>query len=196
MTTFDIVGLLGAIAGLSMVLGGIWLVAKGAITMAATPAADAITIEWKRQFRINTQVPGVAFFLVGLLFIALSLAFLKPNELEPIEFEGEIKNLKGRVSVVVRPVSWGLADSDNGVIAGRVYPDLSVLVVQITAAGYETLTTPVRIIDEGRLIAKIGAIELTPSNVTESDLKKQISPLPFTPPPITDVKVGKFGAPL
>ena len=36
MTPFEIVALAGAIAGLSMVLGGIWLVAKGAITMAAT----------------------------------------------------------------------------------------------------------------------------------------------------------------
>jgi len=67
MTVFDIVVLIAAACGLAMVVGGIWLLARGAITLAATPKTDALTLEWKKQFRINTQVPGLAFFLVGLI---------------------------------------------------------------------------------------------------------------------------------
>ena len=63
MTVFELVALVAAIAGLAMVIGGIWLVAKGILTMAATPQADALTVELKKQFRLRTQVPGLAFFL-------------------------------------------------------------------------------------------------------------------------------------
>ena len=124
MTAFEIVALTGALAGISMVLGGIWLVAQGALTLAATPKSDALTIEWKKQFRINTQVPGIAFFLVGLLFITLSLGFLKPPELVPIEFEGEIKGIEEAPTIVVRPANWELPASTGGHVNGRVYPDL------------------------------------------------------------------------
>lgn len=198
MNAFEIVALLGAVAGLSMVLGGIWLVAKGVITMAATPKADALTIEWKKQFRMNTQVPGLAFFLVGLMFIAVSLIFLKPSDVAPIEFEGQIKGIDEQVSIFVRPTTWVLAgDSSTGQISGNVYPDFSVLVLSINAPGYVPLNKPVKVNLTGQRIAKLGTVELQrSSNVKESDLQKQIAPLPFTPPDSATTKAPAFGAPL
>ncbi|NML42671.1 hypothetical protein HHL11_02840 [Ramlibacter sp. G-1-2-2] len=181
MTAFEIVALTGALAGISMVLGGIWLVAKGVITLAATPKRDAITIEWKKQFRINTQVPGIAFFLVGLLFITMSLGFLKPPDIVPIEFDGEIKGIDDPPAILVRPANWELPSSTGGRINGRVYPDLSVVVLMINAPGYEPYTQSIRINPRGRRVAHVGTLELR-RKVQESDLEKRIAVLPFTTP--------------
>jgi hypothetical protein len=164
--------------------------------MAATPKADALTIEWKRQFRINTQVPGLAFFLVGLLFIAISLQYLKPPEMLPIEFEGTINDVTSPVSIVVRPTNWGLAESNTGEIRGQFYPDLKFLMLVVSAPGYEPLTTSVKIESNGPRIAKIGALKLKPSKVTEGDLEKKIVPLPFESPTLSNEKTSSFGAPL
>lgn len=189
MTAFEIVALTGALAGISMVLGGIWLVAKGVITLAATPKRDAITIEWKKQFRINTQVPGIAFFLVGLLFIALSLGFLKPPPVVPIEFDGELKGIDEPPAIFVRPANWELPSSTGGRINGRVYPDLSVVVLMINAPGYEPYTQSIRISTGSRRIAHLGTLELR-RKVRESDLEKRIADLPFDAP-----SAGGFGVP-
>jgi len=196
MSAFEVVALVGAMAGLSMVLGGIWLVAKGVITMAATPQAEALTIEWKKQFRMNTQVPGLAFFLVGLMFIAVSLGFLKPSDIAPIAFEGQLKGIDERVSIYVRPTNWELAgDTSTGQISGNVYPDFSVLVLSINAPGYEPISKPVKVNLEGKRIAKLGTVELRRSNVKESDLTKQIAPLPFSSPDLAPAKASTFGGP-
>ncbi len=182
MTPFEIVALAGAIAGLSMVLGGIWLVAKGAITMAATPHSDALSIEWKKQFRINTQVPGIAFFLVGLMFISVSLGFLKPPEVVPIEFEGQVKGVDEPVSIIVRPANWELPSNSSGQINGKVYPDFSFVVLLINAPGYEPFTTSIKVGAAGQRLARLGTLELR-RKVKESDLEKKIAALPFSPPP-------------
>jgi len=197
MTAFEIVALVGAFAGFCMVLGGIWLLAKGVITLAATPKTDAITIEWRKQFRINSQVPGIAFFLIGLMFISVSLEFLKPPDVAPIEFEGQIKgNIDEQVSILVRPANWELpGDSTTGQISGKVYPDFSVLVLVINAPGYEPFTKPVKVNLEGQRIAKLGTVELR-RKVKESDLQKQIVPIPFDAPIPSSAKDSKFGAPL
>lgn len=194
MSAFEVVALVGALAGLSMVLGGIWLVAKGVITMAATPRADALTIEWKKQFRMNTQVPGLAFFLVGLLFIAVSLIFLKPSAIDPIEFEGRLKDVDEPVSILVRPANWELPSNSTGEISGKVYPDFSFLVLVVNAPGYEPLTKPVKIDAEGHRMARLGTLELR-RKVKESDLEKRVAPLPFPPPAGPAAAGPAFGAP-
>jgi hypothetical protein len=197
MNTFEIVALVGAVAGFSMVLGGIWLVAKGIITMAATPKADALTIEWKKQFRINTQIPGLTFFLVGLMFVAVPLEFLKPPEVSPIEFNGQINGVDEPVSILVRPTNWALVgDSLTGEISGKVYPDFSVLLLLISAPGYEPYSKPFKVNLEGPRIAELGTVELRRSKVKESDLEKSIAHLPFQVPPSSSTQAPTYGVPL
>lgn len=190
---FEIIALIGAVAGLSMVLGGIALVWKGAITMAATPKADALTIEWKKQFRINTQVPGLAFFVVGLAFILSALAFLKPDPIRPIEFEGELKGVDEPVSIVVRPTNWELPTDTSGKITGKVIPDLSFVVLLINAPGYEPFAKSIKIGNEGPRVAKLGTLELR-RKVKQADLEKRIAPLPFNAPANASNAAG-FGVP-
>ena len=194
MTAFEIVALAGALAGLSMVLGGIWLVAKGVITMVATPKAEALTLEWKKQFRLNTQIPGLAFFLVGLLFVAVSLGFLKPPELVPIEFDGQIKGVEEPITVVVRPANWELPGNTTGKINGKVYPDLSVLVLVINAPGYEPFTTSIKVQPDGHRLARLGTVELR-RKLKEGDLEKSVATIPFKPPPLAAAESAAFGVP-
>ena len=195
MNAFQIVALMGSAAGLAMVLGGIWLVAKGVITMAATPKSEALSIEWKKQFRLNTQIPGLAFFLVGLMFISVSLAFLKPAEISPIEFEGQITGVGAdeQVSILVRPSNWELPGDSSGLISGKVYPDFSVLVLVISAPGFEPFTKPVKVNLEGQRVAKLGTVELK-RKLKASELHKQIAPISFNAPS-PSVATPAFGEP-
>jgi hypothetical protein len=181
MNAFELVALIGAVCGIAMVLGGIWLIAKGALTFAATPKTEALTLEWKKQFRLTTQVPGMAFFLIGLLFVAVSLGFLKPPGLVPLEFEGEIKGVEEPVSVLVRPTtSWELPSTTAGTISGKIYPDLSVLVLVVNAPGYEPFSKSIKVSAEGRHVTPLGTLELH-RKLKKSDLTASIADLPFNP---------------
>jgi hypothetical protein len=194
MTAFEIVAMSGALAGLLMVLGGIWLVAKGAITLAATPQSDALTIEWKKQFRINTQVPGLGFFIIGLLFISVSLGFLKPSEIMPIEFEGQVTGVEEPISIIVRPANWELPSNTSGQINGKVYPDFSFLVLIVNAPGYEPYTKSIKIGTDGQRLARLGTLELR-RKVKENELEKRITSLPFSAPPPNATQSANFGVP-
>ena len=79
MSIFDYAVILAALAGLIMVIGGIVLIYKGALVLASTDSGTALSIEWKQDFRLNTQAPGIAFFLLGLIFSSISIYASKPN---------------------------------------------------------------------------------------------------------------------
>jgi hypothetical protein len=190
MSAFEMAALAGSLAGVSMVLGGIWLVAKGVITLAATPQADALSLEWKKQFRINTQVPGLAFFLVGLLFMAVSLFFLKPPDVRPIEFDGQVSGVDEPLNIVVRPAPWELPASTDGQFSGKVYPDFSFVVLAVSAPGYEPFTRSVKIGTNGTI--RVGTLTLR-RRLVQADLKKKVSPLPFPSPSTANANSPAFG---
>ena len=137
MEMFDIAVLLAALAGIIMVVGGIILIYKGAIVLAATDSNSALSIEWKQDFRLNTQAPGLAFFIVGLIFSFVSIYASKPKQIIPITIEGEVAQISEDVTILVRSSTWLLQGGSNGVIKGRVYPHLEDIVLEITAPGYE-----------------------------------------------------------
>ena len=194
MTVFDIVVLIAAARGLAMVIGGIWLLARGAITLAATPKTDALTIEWKKQFRINTQVPGLAFFLVGMMFIGLSLRFSQPPDVMPIEFHGQFKGVEGPVTVLVAPNRWQIPTTTTGMLQGKVYPDLSMLILVATAPGYEPFSTVIALRQQGQRLAELGTLELKKRVGEIKANSSNIGAIDFNPP---DQGVGgsSFGVP-
>ena len=193
VSAFELIAMLAAVSGLIMVAGGIWLLAKGVITLAATPKGQAISVEWKKQFRLSSQVPGLAFFLVGLLFVALPLKFLQPSDTAPVEFEGDFKGVDAPVTINVRPQDWTLSASSAGHVQGKIYPDVSVLVLSVTAPGYVPFTTVVKLENSGRRLARLGTLELR-RTVRESDLVKSIGDAPLTTPS-GPLAVGGYGSP-
>lgn len=196
MTAFELVAIIGAACGVAMVLGGIWLIAKGQLTLAATPHTDALTLEWKKQFRMSTQVPGIAFFVIGLVFVVVPLGFLKPAALVPMEFEGEIKGVEEPVSISVRPTTnWELPGTSTGKINGMIYPDLSVVLLVINAPGYEPFSKSIKISSDGRRLAQFGTLELRRTKLRRADLAENIASLPFDTPATSGTNAAAFGVP-
>ena len=196
MTAFELIGIIGAACGVAMVIGGIWLIAKGQLTLAATPQTDALTIEWKKQFRMSTQVPGIAFFIIGLIFVVVTLVFLKPATLVPMEFEGEIKGVEEPVSILVRPTTnWELPGTTSGKINGMIYPDLSVVLLVVNAPGYEPFSKPIKISPDGRRLAQFGTLELRRTNLRKADITERITSLPFSAPATLTANTATFGVP-
>lgn len=192
MSVFEIAVLLAAICGLSMVIGGIFLIYRGAITLAATPHADAITIEFKKQFRINTQAPGIAFFLVGLIFVGIALYASKPPDVVPIDVSGEVEGVNQPVTVTII-TRWPLATYSGGKIGGKVYPDMTSLTVEATAPGYLPFTAPIILKPADKRIASIGKVRLTKTVEEIIARQENLPALTFAAPPVE--RQGSFGAP-
>lgn len=185
MSIFDVVVLMAALCGLIMVIGGILLVYRGAIKLAATPKTTALSIEWRKQFRLNTQAPGIAFFLVGLAFLVVALFVSKPPPVRPLDILGEILVDDAPVTVLVRSMPWTSITSSSGEISARFYPDVTLFIVEATAPGYRPLTRSldVRQIRGGSSI-NLGKIQLV-KQVNKIDAKQEkITDIPFKAPPL------------
>ena len=192
MTVLAIVILLTAACGIMVVGGGLYLLSKGAITLASTAPADALSIEWQKKFRLNTQVPGIAFFVLGLGFVVAALYTATPSKAAPIELRGEITGVDGPVTLVIRSQPMPLPVFNDGIIRYRFYPDFSLLTLEASAPGYEPVPLPLELggaalIDVGRLQLK-KKIEEIPAKVDS------IRPIDFQPPPLTET-FGSFGLP-
>ena len=74
--TADIVIVLAGVCGLLMVVGGLGLFYKGAITLQVASQNQAVKIEFFKQFKLTTQYPALAFFVIGLAFTGLSVGDL------------------------------------------------------------------------------------------------------------------------
>lgn len=136
METFDYAVLLSALAGLVMVIGGVVLIYKGAIVLASTDSSSALSIEWKQDFRLNTQAPGIAFFIVGLIFSSISIYASKPTKIEPITIIGEVSDITEPVTIRARSSTWTLQGGSNGIIKGRIHPHVEDITLEISAPGY------------------------------------------------------------
>ena len=192
MTVFGTVVLITALCGLVIVTGGIFLLAKGAITLAATSGTDALSIEWQKQFKINTQVPGVAFFVIGLCFIVAALYAARPQRVEPIDVNGEVDGVDGPVTLVVKPQTWQFPALSGGVIRARIYPDVSTLVLEASAPGYEPTSMAIEVSSSTQV--SIGRVQLK-KRLQEIQAKgENISPIGFPAPRVTDTAQA-FGAP-
>ena len=192
MTVLPIVELLTATCGIIVVAGGIYLLAKGAITLAATAPADALTIEWRKNFRVNTQVPGIAFFVIGLCFVVAALYSATPRPGEAIDLSGEVAGVDGPVTVIIRSNPLNLPVFGHGAIRSHFYPDFSVLTLEASAPGYEPMPVPVEI-SHGTLV-NVGTIQLR-RKIQEIVAKPEsIQALSFQPPLLTDT-TRSFGAP-
>ncbi|MEH6597187.1 MAG: hypothetical protein V7736_16755 [Colwellia polaris] len=147
MNMFDIAIFCAAIAGLIMVIGGIILIYKGALVLASTDPSSALTIEWKKEFRLNTQAPGIAFFIIGLLFTLTSIFASKPTEIEPINIIGKVAEISEPITIAARSSKWILVGGSDGVVKGKIRPYVEAITLEISAPGYKPINI-VHILDE------------------------------------------------
>lgn len=147
MNIFDIAIFCAAIAGLIMVVGGIILIYKGALVLASKDSGNALTIEWKKEFRLNTQAPGIAFFIIGLLFTLTSIFASKPSEIEPINIIGKVAEINEPITIAARSTKWILVGGSDGVVKGKIRPYVEAITLEISAPGYKPINI-VHILDE------------------------------------------------
>ncbi len=142
MSIHDYAILGAALAGLCMVIGGMLLIWKGAMVLAGTDPTTALSIEWKKDFKLNTQAPGIAFFLLGLAFSITAIYFSNPKPTDPIYIVGAFDNVGEVVTVTAVPSMSEVKSGTNGVIEGKFILDSEILNLKVSAPGYEADQIP------------------------------------------------------
>ncbi|MCG8337970.1 MAG: hypothetical protein MJE63_26000 [Proteobacteria bacterium] len=158
--TFKIILIICSICGFMMVSGGIVLLYKGIITLAATPSDKALSIEFKKYFRLTTQYPALGIFLIGLAFVLVALIYAKPPLISSIEFRGRANNVRDHLKVFVQADQWPVSTSSQGRVHGVIHPNLDILWVKITAPGYRPIVTSVSNENIINGVADLGEISL------------------------------------
>jgi hypothetical protein len=142
MSIYEIAILFAAAAGILMVIGGMLLIWKGAIVLSSTDPSTALSIEWKQNFRLSTQAPGIAFFIVGLIFSSIAIYSSKPTSMDPIYIEGILNGVTEQATITAVPSFWKVTSGTNGVVDGKFTPDIETLTLRITAPGYVEVLIP------------------------------------------------------
>lgn len=187
MGTWDYILLLGASCGLIMVLGGIVLLYKGAISLTNISGADAFTIEFKKELRISTQYPALGIFVIGLLFIALSVYFGEPK-VNKITLKANPIDVSEPVNISIKANTWSSGLSHTGKIIETIYPNIDNIQVVVSAPGYENTSTTINISSLNNGVADLGDIRLQQKISRTSIDASQIIAMPegFIAPVLTD----------
>jgi hypothetical protein len=143
MNPFNIVIYGSLFCAIAMILGGIWLLAKGAIKLSEEGKnPGGLTVEVFNKIKVNTGYPALAFFIIALFFIALAMWFSKPADVLSLNIDGKL-NIDGDpselVTIKVVPSSESgvtLHPNSDGSLTRTLHPEFALDVV-INAAGYE-----------------------------------------------------------
>lgn len=185
MGTWDYILLLGAVCGLIMVLGGILLLYKGAISLTNISGADAFTIEFKKELRVSTQYPALGIFLIGLLFIALPVYIGKP-EINKITLKAKTIDVSEPVNISIKANSWSSGLSHTGEIIETIYPNIDNIQVVVSAPGYENKSKTINISSVKNGVADLGDIHLQQKLAKSSIDSSRVVPIPDGLPSLTD----------
>ncbi len=122
-----------------MVIGGLYLLSKGIISINKANKEDAITLEFKNQLKVTSHYPAIALFIIGFGFSALALHTYN-KAMEHLEFKlvGHVnvpEPNKVRAKVVLPEISAGQADNFGRIIA-TITPRVDVLDIRLTYPGY------------------------------------------------------------
>ena len=136
MTTYDLAIIGGTASGIIMVLGGIVLLYKGAIKLEVASRDPALTVEmFERRLKLTTHAPALGLFIIGLLFVALSIYFAQPPIVNEIPVKGIVENIEDNITVKVKSKDWDV-EAHKGKVHDVIHPNLDVLWVVISAPGY------------------------------------------------------------
>lgn len=179
--------LAGSLCGIIMVLGGIILLYKGAISLANVSGEDAFTIEYKKELRISTQYPALGIFMIGLLFVFFSVFMGKPD-LNKLVVKGKTVNVTEPVNISLKTSTWSSGLSHTGDVLETFYPNIDTIQIVVSAPGYDSHIKTIQITSGGGL-ADLGDFSLN-QKIARSDLQAaSITPLP----PGTNIPSATFG---
>jgi hypothetical protein len=137
---FDWIVLIGAISGLSMVIGSMILLWKGAISLNVASAREGFTVELAKEIKLSTRYPAIALFIIGLLFFFCAAWFAQRGTLQSMVVTGKITSPDDIKDIAVYLLAgpWvSEADDGTGKIEYEFHPHLKNLKIQIIAPGYK-----------------------------------------------------------
>ena len=182
MDTYDLLLLAGSLCGIIMVLGGILLLYKGAISLNQVSGEEAFTIEFKKELRLSTQYPALGIFMIGLSFVVFSVWMGKP-ELHKLTVKATTEQVSEPVNITLKANSWQSSLRHTGEVLESFYPDVDTIQIVVSAPGYEPHIKTVQIssLEEGT--ADLGKISLDQKiSIKDISLPNNIDPLVGVPP--------------
>lgn len=185
---------IAALCGLIMVVGGIILLYKGIITLNQASSGKALTVEFKKEFRIYTQYPALGLFIIGIVFISLALYSSKTPTLT-LSGRTTIDNNSIHKIIIRSDTEFQLSVDSQGNIQGSMFPNLDHFELVIEASGYEPnpFTKNIKINDFNLFGAyEIGSIQLR--QVYQKPSSEHIEAIEGTIPSLAES--GGFGAPI
>ncbi|MCK5888645.1 MAG: hypothetical protein KAG19_01750 [Methylococcales bacterium] len=158
---FETVILIGAICGSIMVLGSMFLLYKGAISLRAAADHEAISIELIDEIKMSTRYPALALFLIGFVFFISAAWFAQSAETKFL-VEGNVSSPDKLIDVELHlsAGTWKQSVLDErGTFSVLFYPNMDRLIATVIAPGYENsgVTRDVRV-KQNRVI--IGTLEI------------------------------------
>lgn len=84
---------------------------------------------------------------------------------------------------MVSPNQWQIPTASNGSVEGKIYPDLSILLLVVSAPGYEPIRSVVNMRASGRKLAELGTLELKKKIAEIKATPDNINPIGFAAPP-------------
>jgi hypothetical protein len=92
--------------------------AKGAIKLSeAGKTEGGLSVELFNKIKLNTGYPALAFFIIGLFFIALAIWFSKPADVVSLSIDGKLNIEGGRSDDLTVKV---VPNNDIGVTLVRI----------------------------------------------------------------------------
>ena len=174
--TFSFLLLSGPLCGIIMVLGGILLLYKGAITLSGA-SEDALSVEFRKELRITTQYPALGIFVIGLLFVAIPAILGRPSETQPFTIKAKTVDVDEPVSLRLIAGGWNQNLKHSGQIIETHHPYVDTLQIVVTAPGYRPLTRTIQLsaLDNGT--ADLGEIRLE-QTISRDLISSKIAPVP------------------
>jgi len=173
---FSYLLLSGPLCGIIMVLGGILLLYKGAITLSGA-TEDALSVEFRKELRITTQYPALGIFVIGLMFVAIPALLGKPPETQPFTVKGTAIGVDEPISVQLVAGGWSKNLKHTGQILETHHPYIDTLQIVITAPGYQPHKETVQLSELNNGTADLGEFELK-QELSRRKVSAQISNIP------------------
>ena len=171
---FDVVVLASPICGLIMVIGSMFLLHKGIITLSQASKEQALSIEFKKTIKISSHYPAIALFMLGGVFVFTPIIILSSaqktfaiNGTVYVFPEGEMQNV--RIKLIGGP--WGVEPGSDGSVNGEISPSLKKLRLEVSAPGHPTYKKTLNV--KGSEII-LGDIKLNNAVVSKSGLVKKV----------------------
>lgn len=138
MTNIEILTYIGGACSFLMVGGSLYLIYKGILTFREVDPQEAIKVEFQKALSIQTRYPAIALFVLGVLFLGVSLYFAQKNAILPLVVTGTLESDDADNATVVFSENFGTTTpSSKGEIRQLIWPNIDEVRIEIATPGHE-----------------------------------------------------------